>query len=150
MKSQCGCCIASVGASRAPSPDSDIATLLAACQTLEDTVQESVRRPNGPGKQQLQSVGQQLFEAVFSGDIGSAYRSSYAVASDRNDKLRVVLRLSDPRLASLPWEAMYDPRNDEYVCRNEPLVRHVEAKGDSGATRSKTAAAHIGLGVVPQ
>jgi hypothetical protein len=107
----------------------DIATLLAACQTLEDTVQESVHIRNGMGKQQLQNVGQQLFEAVFSGDIGSAYRSSYAVASDRNDKLRVVLRLSDPRLASLPWEAMYDHRNDEYVCRNEPLVRHVEAKG---------------------
>ena len=65
----------------------DIATLFAACQTLEDTVQESVRRPNGPGKQQLQNVGQQLFEAVFSGDVGSAYRASYAVASDRNDKL---------------------------------------------------------------
>ena len=78
------------GGQPSASPDSDVATLLAACQTLEDTVQESVRRPNGPGKQQLQSVGQQLFEAVFSGDIGSAYRSSYAVASDRNDKLRVV------------------------------------------------------------
>ena len=37
------------------------------------------------------------------------------------------MRLSDARLASLPWEAMYDTRNDEYVCRNEPLVRYVAA-----------------------
>jgi hypothetical protein len=45
----------------------DIAALLAACQTLEDMLQESVqmRRPDGPGEQQLQNVGQQLFEAVF-------------------------------------------------------------------------------------
>ena len=79
------------------------------------------------GEVQLQKVGKQLFDAVFSGEVGTAYRSSYAVASERNDKLRLVLRLSDARLASLPWEAMYDTRNDEYVCRNEPLVRYVEA-----------------------
>lgn len=105
----------------------DVTALVAACQTLEDAVQESVGGVESRGEVLLQKVGQQLFDAVFSGEVGTAYRSSYAVASDRSDKLRLVLRLSDAGLASLPWEAMYDARNDEYVCRNEPLVRYVVA-----------------------
>jgi hypothetical protein len=107
----------------------DISALIAECETLEGTVQESVddRGPESPAEVMLRNVGRQLFDAVFSGEVDSAYRSSYAVASERHDKLRLVLRLSDPRLAGLPWEAMYDKRIDEFVCRNEPLVRHVAA-----------------------
>jgi CHAT domain len=105
----------------------DVTAVLAACQALEDAVLETVGGHESRGEVLLQNVGKQLFDAVFAGAVDSAYRASYAVASERNDKLRLVLRLSDPRLASLPWEAMYDSRNDEYVCRNEPLVRHVAA-----------------------
>jgi CHAT domain len=107
----------------------DVTALVAVCESLESAVLDSVGVDGAQsrGEALLQSVGQQLFDAVFSGDVGTAYRSSYAVARDRNDKLRLVLRLSDARLASLPWEAMYDARNDEYVCRNEPLVRYVAA-----------------------
>jgi hypothetical protein len=109
----------------------DVAALIAACETLEGAVPGSVEgsEPESSGEQLLQDVGRQLFDAVFSGEVGGAFRSSYAVASDRNAKLRVVLRLSDPRLASLPWEAMYDSRHTEFVCCNEPLVRHVAASG---------------------
>jgi len=104
----------------------DIAAVLAACQMLENTVPAS-GSVGGTGKALLQEIGKQLFDAVFSGEVGNAYRTSYAVASERSDKLRLVLRLSDARLASLPWEAMYDSRNDEFICRNEPLVRQVAA-----------------------
>jgi hypothetical protein len=109
----------------------DVAALIAACETLEDAVPGSMDgpQPESSGEELLQDVGQQLFDAVFTGEVGGAYRSSYAVASERHDKLRLVLRLSDPGLASLPWEAMYDKRIDEFVCRNEPLVRHVAASG---------------------
>ncbi len=37
----------------------------------------------------------------------------------------MVLRIGDPQLAALPWEAMYDPSAGAYVCRHEQLVRHV-------------------------
>ena len=109
----------------------DVAALIVACETLERAVPGSVEgaQPESSGEELLRDVGRQLFEAVFSGDVGGAFRSSYAVASDRSDKLRVVLRLGDPRLASLPWEAMYDSRHAEFVCCNEPLVRHVAASG---------------------
>jgi hypothetical protein len=107
----------------------DVTSLATACQMLEQAVRESrdAGGPGSPGEQLLRDVGRQLFDAVFSGEVGSAYRASYAVASERSDKLRLVLRLSDAKLASLPWEAMYDSKNDEFVCCNEPLVRHVAA-----------------------
>jgi hypothetical protein len=107
----------------------DVTAVLADCEELERALQRPVEpgQPESPGEELLQNIGKRLFDAVFSGEVDTAYRSSYAVASDRKDKLGLVLRLIDPRLASLPWEAMYDSRNDEYVCRNEPLVRHVAA-----------------------
>jgi hypothetical protein len=37
----------------------------------------------------------------------------------------VVLRVNSAELAALPWEAMYDAEAAGYVCRREPLVRHV-------------------------
>jgi hypothetical protein len=39
--------------------------------------------------------------------------------------LRVVLRIEDSLLASLPWEAMYDRAAGGYLCRLSHLVRHV-------------------------
>ena len=37
----------------------------------------------------------------------------------------MVLRIDDPVLAGLPWEAMYDQAAGGYVCRRDQLVRHV-------------------------
>jgi hypothetical protein len=108
----------------------DTESLLAACVGLEDTVLASAvsaRRTLSPGEERLRKVGQQLFDALFCGDVEEAYRSSSSVAVERSEKLRLVLRLSVPVLAGFPWEAMYDGKTDEYVCLKEPLVRHVEA-----------------------
>jgi hypothetical protein len=72
----------------------DVTSLATACQMLEQAVRESrdAGGPGSPGEQLLRDVGRQLFDAVFSGEVGSAYRASYAVASERSDKLRLVLR----------------------------------------------------------
>jgi hypothetical protein len=84
------------------------------------------RRVFSPGEQRLRDVGQQLFEALFTGPVNEAYRASASAADVSGDRLQVVLRLEAPELAGIPWEAMYDPRNDEYICRAEnPLVRHI-------------------------
>ncbi|MCM3689049.1 CHAT domain-containing protein [Kocuria rosea] len=74
----------------------------------------------------VREVGQELFEAVF-GDpaMAARYRSSVDYAADHGESLQVVLRISAPELAGLPWEAMYDPHAGTYICRVEPLVRHV-------------------------
>ncbi len=75
----------------------------------------------------MQEVGQQLFEAVFSGAVESAYRASLGAVQREGKRLRVALHLTAPELAALPWETMYDHQADAYLCRTEPLIRHVDA-----------------------
>jgi len=72
-------------------------------------------------------VGRQLFEALFSGPVLGTYRHSLGAAQQRGEPLRVMLRPTAPQLAALPWEAMFDPETETYICRKEPLLRHVPA-----------------------
>jgi hypothetical protein len=78
-------------------------------------------------EQTVRELGQGLFEALFAGPVNGTYRASLAVAHGRGQDLRLVLRLTAPELAVLPWETMFDPDTGSYVCRREPLVRHVPA-----------------------
>jgi CHAT domain/WD domain, G-beta repeat len=74
----------------------------------------------------LREVGQELFSALLgSGEVAGRHRASAAVAAERGQDMRVVLRINDPVLAGLPWEAMYDDAMGSYVCRHDQLVRHV-------------------------
>lgn len=74
----------------------------------------------------VREVGQQLFEAVFAERVYGRYTASVQEAARRGEPLRVVLRLRAAELAALPWEAMFDPEADEYLCQREPIVRYVE------------------------
>ena len=78
-------------------------------------------------EQPVRQLGLGLFEALFTGPVNSAFRASLGVARERGQGLRLVLRLTAPELAELPWEAMFDPETEAYLCREEPLVRHVPA-----------------------
>jgi CHAT domain len=74
----------------------------------------------------VREVGRQLFAALLgTGEVAGCYRASAALAGERGEALRVVVRIGDPALAGLPWEAMYDEAAGEYVCRRDQLVRHV-------------------------
>lgn len=68
----------------------------------------------------------QLFEAVFAERVYGRYTASMQEAVRQGEPLRVVLRLRAPELAALPWEAMFDPEADEYLCQREPIIRYVE------------------------
>ncbi len=84
------------------------------------------RRLLSHGEARVRGVGRKLFEALFSQQpVAGVYRASCAVATEREDPLRMVLRLNDPEIAALPWECMFDEAVESYVCRREPLVRHV-------------------------
>ena len=74
----------------------------------------------------VREVGRQLFEAVFADRVYGRYTASVQEAARQGQPLRVVLRLRAPELAGLPWEAMFDPEADEYLCQREPIVRYVE------------------------
>ena len=73
----------------------------------------------------VREIGQLLFAATLgAGEVSGRYRASAALAAERGQRLRVVLRIDSPELAVLPWEAMYDEAIGEYVCRHDQLVRH--------------------------
>ena len=78
-------------------------------------------------RSRLRIVGRRLFEALFTGRVFGAYRASLGTAPRRRKRLGVVLRIVGPGLAALPWEALFDPETEDYLCRSEPLIRHVDA-----------------------
>jgi predicted nuclease of predicted toxin-antitoxin system len=86
----------------------------------------SSRRLLSHGEVSVRNVGRRLFEALFSQqDVAGVYRASLAVAEERGESLRIVLRIGAPELAAMPWESMFDASAESYVSRREPLVRHV-------------------------
>lgn len=87
----------------------------------------STRRIMSETEAAVQGVGVRMFEAMFSGDVRTAYRTSAAVAAERGKGVQLALRLNAPGLAALPWEALFDPETQAYLCLKEPLVRHVPA-----------------------
>ena len=108
--------------------DLDVEALLARRTELEHAVLLSsvTTRKVHPEEQQVRDAGQALFRALLgSGAVGGRYQAAAAVAAERGEGLRVVLRIDDPALAGLPWEAMYDGGAGAYVCRREQLVRHI-------------------------
>ena len=77
-------------------------------------------------EQPVREAGQALFAGLLgTGEVAGRYRAAAAVAAERGEGLRVVLRIDTPALASLPWEAMFDQAAGAYVCRQDQLVRHV-------------------------
>jgi hypothetical protein len=111
----------------------DVGALVASLPRLESSVlasSVSARRVMSDRETAVQSVGTRLFGAVFSGSVGSAYRASVAVASERGRSLQIALRLNAPGLAAVPWEALFDPVAGTYLSRKEPLVRWVPGPHD--------------------
>jgi tetratricopeptide (TPR) repeat protein len=82
-----------------------------------------------PEGQQIQAFGQALFEALFAGEVRGLYDLCLREAEHQPETgLRIRLRIQSSELAALPWEHLYDPREEEYLClsRKTPLVRTPE------------------------
>ena len=107
----------------------DAESLLARRGLLQQAVLASAvpsRRVLPETEQPVREAGQVLFAGLLgTGEVAGRYRAAAAVAAERGEGLRVVLRIDTPALAGLPWEAMYDQAAGAYVCRQDQLVRHV-------------------------
>jgi roadblock/LC7 domain-containing protein len=107
----------------------DAEGLLARRGLLQQAVLASAvpsRRVLPETEQPVREIGELLFAGLLgSGEVAGRYRAAAAVAAERGEGLRVVLRIDDPVLAGLPWEAMFDQGAGAYVCRSDQLVRHV-------------------------
>jgi hypothetical protein len=102
----------------------DAKGLLARRKELQQAILASsvpTRQVLDENEQSVREVGQALFMALLgTSEVAGRYR-----AAERDEDLRLVLRIDDPVLAGLPWESMYDEGIGTYVCRRHQLVRHV-------------------------
>ena len=74
------------------------------------------------------SFGEMLFTALFQGEVEQVLRRSLALTQNKNQGLRLRLRLDEtPELAALPWEYLYDPSGERYLVLSEetPVVRYL-------------------------
>lgn len=68
-----------------------------------------------------------LFNSLFQADVCALFFESKRIATSQGKFLRVRLRNLDPQLAALPWEYLFDARQDEYLClaHSTPLIRYL-------------------------
>jgi hypothetical protein len=82
---------------------------------------------HGTDQGAARQIGDQLFHALFGGDVGYCFEASKATARTEGKGLRLKLRIEPPSLHSAPWELLYDARAAEFLClsRWTPLVRYL-------------------------
>ncbi|KIS25543.1 hypothetical protein TV39_21165 [Arthrobacter sp. SPG23] len=108
----------------------DVDGILGRRAELESTVLASAvaaRRTTPVAELPVRGVGQELFQALFTREVYGTYRASLGAAQHSGQQLRVVLRLAAPELAAMPWEMLFDPETESYLCQTEPLLRHIPA-----------------------
>ena len=89
----------------------DAEPLLARRELLQQAVLASAmasRRVLPETERPVREVGEVLSAGLLgAGEVAGRCRAAAAVAAERWEGLRVVLRIDIPALAGLPWEAMY-------------------------------------------
>lgn len=87
-----------------------------------------VGRPQRSRREIARILGSRLYEAVFAGEVGTAFRRSLDAAEQEGKGLRIRLRLADvPALAELPWECLYVEALGRFLAlsRETPVVRYL-------------------------
>lgn len=76
----------------------------------------------------VERLGRELFEALLPPTVLDCYRCSFTKALDDQKGLRLRLHIVDPKLATIPWEYLYDEVARRYIClaKQTPLIRYVE------------------------
>jgi restriction system protein len=130
----------------------DVDALLERRAQLENAVLASAaasRSLMSATERPIREAGMALFSALLgSGDVAGRYRASAALAASSDQGLRVILRIDDPALAGLPWEAMYDEVVGAYVCRRDHLVRTVPVPAVAASLTVRPPLRVLGTGIV--
>jgi len=87
----------------------------------------------GGGSPDARTVGSELFEALFHGEVGDRFLAAWHRARATGKGLRIKIRL-DPespealRLHGLPWELLHRPDGGGFLARSKwsPVVRYLE------------------------
>lgn len=104
-------------------------------QGLENVVlklsrtRSGVRRLGSPQQAVARDFGTALYDAVFTGEVGTCFRRCLDEADRQGKGLRLRLRLTEaPALSNVPWEYLY-PTGLGYflvLSRHTPLVRYLD------------------------
>ena len=83
---------------------------------------------SGSDERIVQEVGSQLFEFIFQRKILELYQECSHAARKDDQPFLIRLRVTDPTLAYVPWETMYDKKNRFYVTTSQstPFMRAVD------------------------
>jgi len=94
-------------------------------------IEAAIAGGNDSGVAQAMRFGAMLFTALFTGKLLQLFDQSLSHAQSRGRDLRIRLRvLDDPLLAALPWELLYDTREQRFIALRPDVVltRTVEAQ----------------------
>jgi tetratricopeptide (TPR) repeat protein len=92
-------------------------------------MRRSTRRIDSPDLEAAKKFGNQLFHAVFTGELLGQLRTSMDRCHEHGRGLRIRLRLKGvPALAELPWEFLYDLEQDHFLATSTltPMVRYLD------------------------
>ncbi|MFN8484767.1 MAG: CHAT domain-containing protein [Anaerolineae bacterium] len=74
------------------------------------------------------SLGNQLLQALLTGDVSKAYDRTLGRADSQERGIRLRLRVNAPELKALPWEYLYDAKRDNFLAvrRDVVISRYLE------------------------
>jgi hypothetical protein len=87
-----------------------------------------VRRAGSPELQVARDMGGQLFDAVFTGEVGARFAASVREAHHQQARLRIRLQLERaPALMDIPWEFLRDASLNRFLAlsKETPIVRYI-------------------------
>jgi len=75
----------------------------------------------------LRAFGSLLYEKLFPPSIHALFFASLQAATRSETGMRIRLQIEPPKLAALPWEYLYSPTRNDFLCAlvETPLVRYV-------------------------
>lgn len=109
-----------------PFDEQGLARLLRAVEFALVSSAATVRRLAPVDEQPVQEFGRQLFEFLFPAEVREHLNAVRRLAAQEGTSVQVRLRIGSPELAALPWEFLYDPGRDDYLCLSTSLVRYLE------------------------
>ncbi|WP_406173749.1 CHAT domain-containing protein [Streptomyces sp. NBC_00996] len=109
---------------RMPLAPEELGTLAARIPDAVIASSARVRRSASPDEQPVQLLGRSLFETLTAGDGRALLAAARHTAAREERHLRLVLRVRPPELARPPWEFLFDPGLNGYVCQTASLIRH--------------------------
>jgi len=85
------------------------------------------RQVLSPEQETVQRFGQEVFDALMTGEVRLFYERSEDRAQWEGKGLRIQLRIQPPEIATLPWEFMYDSYHSTYLALSPrtPVIRYL-------------------------